>query len=456
MARTAPPSAAPRPARSSVRSFESILTGLVGDPLPLATGLGCRNSKGRVCTLCWGSRLTYAHETRFKVEALARWADQIASLPPPQFIASPQGRMYRSVSKRRWIHERKLLAMVEGIERGRILGIAPAQCQIEPGSHAALYTQLQNEFSHSSLARFVNYAIIKSGVDGEVLVLNLSDMRSQRAELNRISKKLTHHNENLKAIWLIQGQEGDEYYANIRPGQWQKLHGENHLATAQNLHYSPLCFSQVNPHVVPIMLEATQKWLAEPALPMLDLYSGYGLFSLGMPRTGPTQGFELSGEAVLWARRNARRLKREGARFDPWDLATMELPERRFPSGAWVAVLDPPRSGAPVELIKHLTRMRPKRVMHWICDINEFEDQLRGWTQNGYRVTEALALDMFPGTNSLELGLCLEPGGRLKTAKPSHLINKAGTTSECIPPKKPAISRATSTASGPRPKRPKR
>ncbi|MBX3166054.1 MAG: hypothetical protein KF760_01535 [Candidatus Eremiobacteraeota bacterium] len=438
-----------------IKSFESILAGLIGSPPPLPTALGCRTPK-RVCTLCWGSRLTYLQETRFKTEALARWADQISSLPAPKFMASPQGRLYRSVSKRRWFHDQRRLAMVEGIERGRVKGIAPPQCQIEPGSHAALYAQLNQELSHSSLARFVNYAIIKSGSEGEVLVLNLNDMRSQRGELNRISKKLTHHNQNLKAIWLIQGQEGDEYYANIRPGQWQKLHGDNHLATAQNLHYSPLCFSQVNPQVVPIMLETTQKWLAEPALPMLDLYCGYGLFSLSLPRTGPTWGLELSGEAVLWARRNARRLHRDKAKFDPWDLATMEIPQRRFPTGAWVAVLDPPRSGAPVELIKHLAEARPKRVMHWICDINEFEDQLRGWTQNGYRVTEALALDMFPGTNSLELGLCLEPGGRLKSAKPSHLITKAGTPSECIPPKKPATSRATSTVSGPRPKRPKR
>ncbi len=438
-----------------IKSFESILSGIIGSPPPLATAIGCRTPK-RVCTLCWGSRLTYLQEARFKTEALARWADQISSLPSPKFIASPQGRLYRTVSKRRWFHDQRRLAMVEGIERGRVKGIAPPQCQIEPGAHAALYVQLQQELSHSSLARFVNYAIIKSGSEGEVLILNLNDMRSQRAELNRISKKLTHHNENLKAIWLIQGQEGDEYYANIRPGQWQKLHGDSHLATAQNLHYSPLCFSQVNPHVVPVMLEVTQKWLAEPALPMLDLYCGYGLFSLAMPRTGPTWGLELSGEAILWARRNARRLHKDKAKFDPWDLATMEIPQRRFPQGSWVAVLDPPRSGAPAELIKHLAEMRPKRVMHWICDINEFEDQLRGWTQNGYRVTEAVALDMFPGTNSLELGLCLEPGGRLRSAKPSHLINKAGTPSECIPPKKPATSRATSTASGPRPKRPKR
>ena len=436
-------------------SYESILNGIIGSPPPLASAPGCRNRKGRLCTLCWAGRLNYPQETRCKSEALARWVDQIGSLPQPKFIPSPAGRHYRSVSKRRWLHEPRQLVMVEGMERGKVKGIVPGQCFIEPLAHAVIYHQLQQEMNHSSLSKYLNYAIIKSGSEFDVLVLNLNDMRSQRSELNRISKKLTHHNANLKAVWLIQGQEGDEYYASIRPGQWQKLHGESHLSTEQGLHYSPLCFSQVNPSGVPILLEVTQNWLKEPSLPMLDFYCGYGLFSLGMPRTGPCWGLELSGEAVLWARRNARRLGRDKAKFEPWDLARMEIPQRRFPSGGWVAVLDPPRSGAPAELIKSIAEMRPRRAMHWICDVDQLEGQLKAWIESGYRVTEAVAVDMFPGTSSLELGLCLEPGGRIRSAKPSHLTSKAGTPPQCKSPKKPVSSPATSTANGARPKRPK-
>ena len=445
----------PQQRNRQLASYESFLAGLVGSPPPLASAGGCRNRKGRLCTLCLGGRLNYAQESRCKSEALARWVAQVGSLPLPKFIPSPSGRHYRSVSKRRWVHDRRQLIMVEGMERGRVMGIAPTQCQIEPASHAAVYQQLQTELGHSSLSKYLNYAIVKSGCDFDILVLNLTDMRSQRSELNRISKKLTHHHDNLKAIWLIQGQEGDEYYASIRPGQWQKLHGESHLSTAQGLHYSPLCFSQVNPSGVPTLLEVTQNWLGDPSLPMLDLYCGYGLFSLGMPRTGPCWGLELSGEAVLWARRNAKRLGREKTKFDAWDLTRMEIPQRRFPTGSWVAVLDPPRSGAPPELIKSMAEMRPKRVMHWICDIDQLDVQLRSWIESGYRVTEAVAVDMFPGTSSLEMGLCLEPGGRLRSAKPSHLTSKAGTPSQCKSPKKPVSLQATSTASGARPRRPK-
>lgn len=445
----------PQQRQRQLVAYADILAETVGQPPPLPTSGGCRDRKGRLCTLCWGRCLTYPTEVKLKTQALARWAAQVPSLPPPRWLGSPTGRHYRTVSKRRWLHENRQLIMVEGIERGRLKGIAPGACQIEPVSHAALYHALQTELSHSSLSRHLNYAIVKSGSQWDVLVLNLNDMRGQRAELNRISKKLTHHFETLKAIWLVQGQEGDEYYANIRPGQWQKLYGENHLTDALGLHYSPLCFSQVNGGCLPLLLETAKGWLGDPSWPMLDLYCGYGLFSLGLTRSGPTWGLDLSGEAVLWARRNAKRLGREKARFEPWDLANMEIPERRFPTGNWVAVLDPPRSGAPDALIASLGQMRPRKVMHWICSSDELDGQLRAWIEAGYRVTEAVAVDMFCGTSSLELGLCLEPGGRLRSAKPSHLTSKAGTPSQCKPPKKPARSPVTSTENGARPKRPK-
>lgn len=448
----------PQQRQSELVPFASILEQTIGS---FATGRpgnqGCRNSRGRVCELCWGSRLDYTQECRFKAEALARWADQVPSLPPPQWIASPVGRHYRSLSKRRWLHDRRQLVMVEGVERGRIQGIEPAQCQVEPQTHATLYQFISAELRHSSLSRSLNYVVIKTGGQGEVLVLNLTDMHSQRSELNRISKKLTHHFPQLRAIWLVQGHEGDEYYANIRPGQWQKLYGEGHLIDSQGLHYSPLCFSQVNPSCVQPMLQVSRDWLGDPALPLVDLYSGYGLFSLGLGRTGPTWGLEVSGEAVLWARRNARRLGKEKARFEPWDLGVREIPQRRLPSGNWVAVIDPPRGGAPPEVISGLAQARPRRVMHWICDSQQLSAQLKAWIESGYRVTQAVAVDMFAGTSALELGLCLEPGGRLRSAKPGHLIKKSGTgtTSQCKPPKKPAPSPATSTGNGARPKRPK-
>lgn len=446
----------PQQRQRQLTPFSQFLQEHYGDPAELSGAAGCRDRQGRPCRLCWAGRVTLEREETAKALSLQRWAAQIASLPRPTLMPPPPpGRHYRQVSKRRWVHESRQLLMVETVERGRVRGISPLQCLVEPLTHGQLYQALQGELKHSSLSRWLNYAIVKSGTQGETLILNLSDSRKERGELNRISKKLTHHFERLRSIWLIQGQQGDDYYANVRPGQWQKLWGEEFLEDSLGLQYSPLSFSQIHQAAVPQLLETTRQWLGNPKLPLLDLFCGYGLFSLGLGRLGPCWGLESSGESVLWARRNARRLK-SPARFDCWDLTQREIPERRFPPGPWVAVVDPPRSGASPELIRHLAEMRPTRVVHWVCDSQVLQEQLASWIEGGYRVGQAVAVDMFSGTDSIEIGLCLEPGGRLRNAKPSHLISQAGKEAPCKPPKKPVNSPVSSTGSGARPKPPKR
>jgi tRNA/tmRNA/rRNA uracil-C5-methylase (TrmA/RlmC/RlmD family) len=439
-----------QPRERQLKPFSSFLREVLDQAPPSR----CRTTKS-TCSLCWAGRLDYAAEQKAKHQAVLQWAEQMPSLPLPTWLPVESGRRYRRISKRRWVSEMRQLVIVERVDRGRVVGQRPLDCLIEPESHAAIYASLQQEMTRSSLGKVLNYAIIKSGEQGEVLLFNLARLSGERGELNRISKKLTHRHPNLYAVWLLQGVPGDDHYAQARPGQWQKLHGPDFLEDSQGLHYSPLSFTQVNAEAVPHLLKVTSEWLGDPKLPLFDLYCGYGLFSLATGRQGPCWGLELSGESVLWARRNARR-RRSPARFEAWNLGAREIPERRFPEGKWVAVLDPPRGGAEPELIKNVGSAKPGRVMHWICDLNQAEVQMRAWFEVGYRVAKSVAVDMFPGTDAIELGLCLEPGGRLRSAKTAQLNSQAGTLSPCKPPKKPANSRATSTASGARPKPPRR
>lgn len=372
--------------------------------------VGCRDPKGRVCTLCLGSRVSdYTLESKAKATALTSWGKQFRELPEIEFTPSPMPRHYRSVSKRRWKVETRQWLMVEGIERGRIQGIAPRECQVEPFLHAAIYKSLQEQSGRAKLGLYLNYAVIKSGRDGCVLVLNMKDTQAERAEVNRVSKALTRKHPELLGVWLVQGDPEDDYYMNVRPGHWQKLHGSEFLTSELGLRYSPLGFSQINPHAVPAMLEYTARWLGDTSLPLLDLFCGYGLFSLGLERTGPSWGAEISREAVHFARNNARYRKRARAKFEAYDLARNPIPQNRLPEGRWVAVLDPPRAGASAELIEQLATAGPQRVVHWICSMDQAQAQIEAWSDADYKITQCVAVDMFPGTDNIELGLCLEP-----------------------------------------------
>jgi tRNA/tmRNA/rRNA uracil-C5-methylase (TrmA/RlmC/RlmD family) len=403
--------------RPGVRSFASWVEQLAGNPRPLPEARTCYAPKAKLCQLCWGSTLRYPDEQALKREALRRWTAQVPGLPLPEFVPSPSGRFYRVVSKRRWLPDRRQLVMVEDVEWGRLKALAITHCLVELPAHAAVYAHLQKLILNSSIGTLLNYAILKGTAQEFILILNVTDMQRDRAAMNKLSKSLTAAHPALKGIWLARGRPGDEYYLNIPAGDWQKLYGASELTTDQNLQFSPQCFTQINPWSVPELLRRTEQWLGDPSLPLLDLYCGYGLFSLALPRTGHCWGLENSPESVNWARRNARRLKRPATRFDIWDLATQPLPEKRRPQGEWVAVIDPPRAGMTAELTEQIASWGPARVVQWICDVDQAATQLAQWGAAGYTAREAVALDMFSGTNALELGVLLLPGSGAAKAK---------------------------------------
>lgn len=401
----------PRPQRE-LRSFADTLDSLAGNPAPLPEAKTCVTPDRKLCQLCWGSRLRYAEEQSLKRRALESWSRQFRGLPAPEFVPSPSGRNYRTVSKRRWLAPKRQLVMVEEVSHGRPRGLAITDCLAEQPGHAEIYRHLQEVLPGSPVAALLNYAVIKGTAREFVLILNVTDLRHERSAFNRLSKQLTARVPGLKGIWLARGERGDDYYLNV--SEWQKLYGTEQLTTDQQLQFTPQTFTQINPWMVPELLRRTERWLGDPSLPLLDLYCGYGLFSLALPRTGPCSGYELSSASVQWARRNARRLRRTHARFDVWNLGTRKLPETRRPEGRWVAVIDPPRSGVAPALAEQVAAWRPLRIVHWVCDVERLDPQLQLWKRLGYRPVATCALDMFAGTDSLEFGMLLEGIGSPK------------------------------------------
>lgn len=66
-----------------------------------------------------------------------------------------------------------------------------------------------------------------------------------------------------------------------------------------------------------------------------------------------------------------------------------------------VAVLDPPRTGAP-GASRHLAELRPERIVYVSCDPPTLRRDLRTLAEAGYLVDRALAFDMFPQTAHVE------------------------------------------------------
>ena len=145
---------------------------------------------------------------------------------------------------------------------------------------------------------------------------------------------------------------------------------------------------------------------------MIDLYCGYGLLAMkaaetvsgviGMDWEGPAIRAAISNAAHLFPGKNIRFLT--GAVTGESLRSRLPLPreEKEF------ILLDPPRSGAGNDVIEAVAARRPRRVVAIFCGTDSMPPALRHWQANGYEVTAARVLDMFPGTLNLETMVRLE------------------------------------------------
>lgn len=166
-------------------------------------------------------------------------------------------------------------------------------------------------------------------------------------------------------------------------------------------------FSQVNLEVNALLVEAVRaEVLALAPSGVLDLYAGYGNLSLPLAKEGLALTLiEADSAAIADARRTAGR-------------AGLKIDARVADAGAFragdaffdVAILDPPRAGAP-GLVEQLLVTRPKGLVYVACNPVALARDLRPALRAGYTLSRLTVLDMFPQTPHTEtLAVLRRPG----------------------------------------------
>ena len=167
------------------------------------------------------------------------------------------------------------------------------------------------------------------------------------------------------------------------------------------LRVSPTSFLQVNLEVNRLVVAYVDAILerAKPAR-ILDLYGGVGNLSARANARGtPVTLVEREGSATGDAGKNL-----PGAQI-------LDLDAGRWKPGQTfydVAILDPPRAGAP-GVIERLTVTRPRLILYLSCDPGTLARDL-GTLPKGYAVTALQPFDMFPGTEHVETLAIIERG----------------------------------------------
>jgi 23S rRNA (uracil1939-C5)-methyltransferase len=174
---------------------------------------------------------------------------------------------------------------------------------------------------------------------------------------------------------------------------------------ALELGFSPTEFTQVNAAVNRVMVRRALTLLApQPGERIADMFCGLGNFTLAIARSGArVLGIEGARSLVERAQSNARRNDLSAAaEFRQADLFKID--------GAAFAALgrfdrmliDPPRDGA-VALIKALADAPPQRIVYVSCNAATLARDAGVLVHvNGYELTAAGVVNMFPHTSHVE------------------------------------------------------
>jgi tRNA/tmRNA/rRNA uracil-C5-methylase (TrmA/RlmC/RlmD family) len=386
----------------------------------------CRTPEGKQCTLCHAGALDYGPEIAVKEAALRKfWLHHFPAIPRTRLVASPRGRGYRTVSKRKVFATRNgpRLGFVGPTDNLPPGGLPVVRCAIEPSEHAGVYAFLQESLAQprsEPVAGVLTYVIIKGNYREQSLLFNVREISPAVVKtLNALSKSVTRAFPAITGVFVFEGQDDGRYYLEVRERRlahaFRKIFGNRELfvrISGRNFLYPPLSFSQVNESILELFVgEARSLLNLQQRGTLYDLYCGYGLFALSLADTARTVvGVDLARGSVTAAVANAERQKVRNARFVR-SAITAETAENIMKRSRRedAVILDPPRSGTAEGVIECIAAQKPGRILHIFCNSDILPAEIGRWVSSGYRAETAVPFDMFPGTSSLETLVLFSP-----------------------------------------------
>jgi tRNA/tmRNA/rRNA uracil-C5-methylase (TrmA/RlmC/RlmD family) len=411
------------------------------------------------------ARLDYESELELKNQALQEfWSSHDIPDKPNRILPSPRPRKYRVTTKRRVIAEHgrfRLDFQPEKREAGQArLG---AGSELEPEEHGRIYAFLLeklNSPAYAGLGHVLNFLVIRGDYHRFAVFFNVNRING---EIARKAKLLAAHLQQLDfpgargadkpkvasaadapkvaSAWLFFDPERSPFYLDDRApeGPWKlkRLFGPDTVRLRvgeRSFAFKPTAFCQVNASVLPQFLEkAGQLLKPRPEQRLLDLYCGFGFFSLplshhyrevvGVDAAGPAieSARDMASEAGLLpgpsrsggASRSGAGDKGQGrVRFLAGRIHASSL-GRLLPKPddqtQEAVLLDPPRHGVEPGVIRELAARKPARVLHVFCDMDTLPREVNQWRKSGYMIAKVVPVDMFPGTDNLEVMVAFIP-----------------------------------------------
>lgn len=354
------------------------------------------------CGGCNLQHLPHAEQLALKQRMLAEQLQRVAGIQPEQWAAPLSGPEFgyrrRARIAVRWDVKNRQLEVGFRAEASQAI-IAIEECPVLVQPLQTILRHLPTVLRSLNKPQALGHVELFSGSAEAVLLRHVAPLpEDDLARLQAFCKEAGAQ------LWL----QGEGEPAPVEAGQslgftlqpWQ-----------MQLAWRPGDFVQVNAQVNAAMIEQALAWLApRPDERVLDLFCGLGNFALPLARQArEVVAVEGVQAMVERAAANARDNNVHNAAFFQADLSQPLAGAEWAAEGFSAVLLDPPRDGA-YEVVQGIARLKAKRLVYVSCNPATLARDAQVLVAQGYRLTRAGILDMFPQTAHVEAMALFEVG----------------------------------------------
>lgn len=354
------------------------------------------------CGGCNLQHLPHAEQLALKQRMLAEQLQRVAGIQPEQWAAPLSGPEFgyrrRARIAVRWDVKNRQLEVGFRAEASQAI-IAIDECPVLVQPLQTILRHLPTVLRSLNKPQALGHVELFSGSAEAVLLRHVAPLpEDDLARLQAFCKEAGAQ------LWL----QGEGEPAPVEAGQTL---GFTLQPWQMQLAWRPGDFVQVNAQVNTAMIEQALAWLApQPDERVLDLFCGLGNFALPLARQA-REVVAVEGVQAMVGRAaaNARDNNVHNAAFFQADLSQPLAGAEWAAEGFSAVLLDPPRDGA-YEVVQGIARLKAKRLVYVSCNPATLARDAQVLVAQGYRLTRAGILDMFPQTAHVEAMALFEVG----------------------------------------------
>lgn len=263
-----------------------------------------------------------------------------------------------------------------------------------------------DETNHTGLIR--NLYLREAPATGEIMVC-LVATKKHIPSADELARRLVACNPKVKSVLVNRNSQKTNV---ILGDRCSVVWGEpviHDVLRGVDVELSPLSFYQVNSLQAERLYDLAEEYAhltGEETL--VDLYCGAGTIGLSMAgKAKRVIGVEIIPDAVEDARRSAQRNGVRNAEFlcaDAKEAARSLAQQGLRPD---VVIVDPPRKGCDASVLQSICEMAPQRIVMISCNPATAARDCGLLQQQGYRVEEVAAADLFSRTLHVECVISL-------------------------------------------------